>query len=404
MTLAEFNARLSPQTALRDSALDAAAALQRVTRDAAARAAAGVTTAVNRQRTLSLVLSLAALLAASLVAWLARRRHLRNERLARAVREQTRLREESDRRRNELERVTESRARLMRGLSHDLTNPLGAADGFLQLLEEGVDDGLASHQRESVARARRSIHTALHLIESLLDLGRDESGRLDIQRVPTDLRAIARETAEEYRAQAAVKGLAIETELPDHLPPIQSDPWRIHEILGNLISNALKYTTHGHITVRVAESGSGGRPAAGHRVELAVRDTGPGIPPSNSSSSSRNSSGSSLGPRAAPASGSPSAVASPAPSAATSRWRARSAGGARSGSGFRWTRGGRASRRATMAGGGGADSRPSAAPIPPGSCRSNANGEPAWPAPRSRAAARTLRRPRAHAHVANRGG
>ncbi|MGH7459999.1 MAG: MHYT domain-containing protein, partial [Longimicrobiales bacterium] len=80
------------------------------------------------------------------------------------------LMEESERRRMELERVTESRARIMRGFSHDVRQPLGAADGYLQLLEDGIVDPLSDKQKEMLRKVRRSFHGAVGLTDDLLEL------------------------------------------------------------------------------------------------------------------------------------------------------------------------------------------------------------------------------------------
>ncbi len=192
--------------------------------------------------------------------------------------------EDSERRREEIQRVMESRARLMRGFSHDVKNPLGAADGFLQLLQDQVVGPLTEKQAEHLRRARRSIHSSLDLIEDLLDLARAEAGQLEIEWGPVDLRDATRELAEEYRTQADRKGIAMHLELPDELPVIRSDATRVRQVLGNLLSNAVKYTDEGRIAVRVDRRSTGASgPAdaperAGEWVVAEVKDTGPGIP------------------------------------------------------------------------------------------------------------------------------
>jgi len=198
-----------------------------------------------------------------------------NARLYQAARE---AREEAERRRAELQRLTESRSRLMRGFGHDVKNPLGAADGYLQLLEEGVAGELGAEVQEGISRARRSIRAALDLIEDLLALARWETGVVEVELSPTDVRDAVRSIAEEYRAQAESKGLELRTELPDELPIIESDAARIRQALSNLLSNALKYTERGSITVRVEEREDGAAPAPGKWIAIDVVDTGPGIP------------------------------------------------------------------------------------------------------------------------------
>lgn len=219
-----------------------------------------------------------------------RLRLLEGEREAR--RESEKARAETERRSDELERVIESRARLMRGFSHDVKNPLGAADGFLQLLEEGVLDELSPRQRQGVERARHAIGDALHLIDDLLTIARAESGKVTLELGPTDLLATISAAAEDFQARAAMKGLALITRLPDRLPSIRSDSHRIRQILGNLLSNAVKYTEEGSITVTASvlhgtehrrgdhgeELAEGAVPTPDQWVAVDVSDTGPGIP------------------------------------------------------------------------------------------------------------------------------
>jgi signal transduction histidine kinase len=194
------------------------------------------------------------------------------------------LMEEAQQRRADLERATEGRVRLLRGFSHDVKNPLGAADGHAALLEMGVLGELAPKQMESVGRIRASIGSALELIGDLLELARAEAGQIEVNRTPVDVRDVARDLAAEYQAQAAARGLALGVELPPELPLVATDPARARQVLGNLISNAVKYTPQGRITVRVAlreHDGNGngaGPPRRGRWVGVAVADTGPGIP------------------------------------------------------------------------------------------------------------------------------
>lgn len=186
--------------------------------------------------------------------------------------------EDSEQRREELQRVMESRARLMRGFSHDVKNPLGAADGYLQLLEDRIVGELSEKQAEHVLRARRSIRSSLDLIEDLLDLARAEAGQLEIEWGPVDVRDATRDLGEEYRAQAERKGLVVRLELPDELPVIRSDATRVRQVLGNLLSNAVKYTDEGEIRVRVEIRSDQGSRRPGDWVIAEIRDTGPGIP------------------------------------------------------------------------------------------------------------------------------
>ena len=186
------------------------------------------------------------------------------------------LLEESEERREELERITDSRTRLMRGFSHDLKNPLGAADGYAQLLEDGTLGELSAEQRASIQGIRRSLKTSLRLIQDLLELARAEAGQIEIECVPTDIAGAARDLAEDFRAQATAAGLALEVHASEPLLAT-TDPTRVRQVLGNLLSNAVKYTPAGGVTVAArARDGEGFR--GGEWIAVSVTDTGPGIP------------------------------------------------------------------------------------------------------------------------------
>jgi PAS domain S-box-containing protein len=184
----------------------------------------------------------------------------------------------AERRREELERVTESRTRLVRGFTHDVKNPLGAADGFLALLEEGVFGKLTDEQHDAVMRARGSIHRALELINGALELARADAAQLELHHETVDMRATVDEVANEYAAQAEAKGQDVKTDVASDVPAINSDPSRIRQVVGNLLSNAIKYTPeHGRIGIHVAAANGRG-PAGGDWIVIDVSDTGPGIP------------------------------------------------------------------------------------------------------------------------------
>lgn len=189
-----------------------------------------------------------------------------------------------DRERNarlDLEKMMDSRARLMRGFTHDVKNPLGAADGFLTLMQEEIMGAMTEPQHDSITRIRGSIQTALGLIDELIEIARAESHELDTDSEPVDLARVMDDLASEYRAQAEAQGLTISATAPETLPDLESDDSRIRQILSNLISNAVKYTRHGSIAIEARFepecNALGGKPCIG----VAVRDTGVGISQEN---------------------------------------------------------------------------------------------------------------------------
>jgi signal transduction histidine kinase len=246
--------RLLAATALLDSA---------ITRQAALRSAR-IALAQERQRWASIALVAVALVAIAIVAALGA--ELRTHAAT------------AERRRMELEAAIRSRARVMRGVTHDLKNPLTAIDGHAALLEEGLRGELTDDQRDSVGRIRRSVRSLLALIADLLELSRVEEGQLKITPRPTEPMVVVREVAEEHRPAATANGHVMRVDENGALPVVQTDPERVRQILGNLLSNAVKYAAPGsEITVRVE---SRPRADAGGRrwVAIDVVDRGVGIP------------------------------------------------------------------------------------------------------------------------------
>jgi signal transduction histidine kinase len=220
---------------------------------------------------LTFVLGALALGAAIAVAWLSRK-----------ARE---FAWESERRRLQAEaalaasaRAQEARARLMRGVTHDVKNPLGAAKGYAELLTMGVKAPIHPEQLPLVEGVQRSVDAALAIIADLLDVARADSGQLPVNRVVADLDRVVADAVADHRAEADAKGLELHySGLPDLR--IYTDPARVQQVLGNLLSNAVKYTPDpGRIEVRVEAMADGAR--AGRWARIAVSDTGPGIPAS----------------------------------------------------------------------------------------------------------------------------
>jgi len=194
------------------------------------------------------------------------------------LRRERHAREEAEEQRTRLTRVTESRATLMRGFSHDVKNPLGAADGYLQLLESGIFGELQPKQFSAVQNVRRSIQTALSLIEDLLSVARDEGGDVEIARSSTDVRHVVGEAAREFQAQAEAEHLTLDVDADESVPRINTDARRVRQIIANLLSNAVKYTEEGGVTVSVHTRVDDHAPGPGPWIAIDVRDTGPGIP------------------------------------------------------------------------------------------------------------------------------
>lgn len=221
--------------------------------------------ASNAQQWVTLLIVLLAFGAAVVVAWLGRRLRV--------------FAVEAERRRSELQLALESRARLMRGITHDLKNPLHSIAGHAELLADGLGGPLTGSQHDSVARIRNSVDSLLSLINDLLEISRTEGGRLAIRPRAMDIAAVVRRVVAEHAATAAMAGHRLDTDLPADIPPISTDSDRVGQILGNLLSNAIKYTpSGGRIIVRVEKRALPKEGGGEMWTALEVIDNGPGIP------------------------------------------------------------------------------------------------------------------------------
>ncbi len=156
-------------------------------------------------------------------------------------------------------------------ISHELRTPLSAIIGFLDLLQNDPSQPLTVDQAEFVGIIERNAQRLLNLVGDLLFTAQVESGRFPLERGETDLVELVRNAVESSGPHAQREGIELVAEVPDGRVPIIADAGRIGQALDNLLSNAIKFT------------GSGGRVTAAVRtrdgsVEIAVRDTGVGIP------------------------------------------------------------------------------------------------------------------------------
>ena len=199
----------------------------------------------------------------------------RSEDQARAATETLKTRErELERARRQERDATRLRADLVAGMSHELRAPLTAILGHADLLDRGrLDRG----QREHVHTVRQSAHNLLALIDDVIQWSGLESGRTTLNEVGFNLRDIVEETLNLLAPLAFEKDLDLVHLVFSDVPhQVRGDPLRLQQILTNLVSNAIKFTDHGEIVVRVMGEDENEQGLALH---LSVTDTGPGIPP-----------------------------------------------------------------------------------------------------------------------------
>jgi signal transduction histidine kinase len=173
---------------------------------------------------------------------------------------------------DELGRVSRLKSEFVATMSHELRTPLNAIIGYTDLLLDGTFGSLTEEQQEKLSRVDKNAQALLQLINATLDVSRLETGRLplELEDVAVD-KLIAEVDVETRELRQSKPEVDFSWQLDDPLPHLCTDPVKVKVIVKNLISNAVKFTEHGKITVRVTADAEG--------VKLSVSDTGLGIPP-----------------------------------------------------------------------------------------------------------------------------
>jgi len=172
--------------------------------------------------------------------------------------------------RREAEAANRAKDEFLAVLSHELRSPLNAIIGWLSILRRTPADVQTAERAFAVID--RNARVQVQLIDDLLDVSRIISGRFKIERAPVDLVVLASEAVDGFSAEAAAKGLQLRTTAKAALLPVLGDRVRLHQVIGNLVANSLKFTpSGGRIEVRVEQ--------ANDKARLIVEDTGEGIDP-----------------------------------------------------------------------------------------------------------------------------
>lgn len=164
---------------------------------------------------------------------------------------------------------SQSKSLFLANMSHEIRTPMNAIVGFTDLLEDDRTD--PEKHREHVRTIRRNTKHLLSLINDVLDISKVEAGKLDVERIPTDVGRIVHDVRELFQQKAEQKHIELKVEIAKSVPAwVESDPTRLRQIVANLVSNAVKFTDVG--TVRMTARYSAGE------IWMTVHDTGPGMP------------------------------------------------------------------------------------------------------------------------------
>ncbi len=186
------------------------------------------------------------------------------------VTERTRWEEQLVAARDAAEEASRLKSAFLSTMSHELRTPLTAIMGYSNLLLEGISGDLNPMQAADVGLIAAGADRLLALINDVLDLSRMGAGMLALEPARVDLAALVGNVAAEVAPQAARQGLAVDIAVPSGLT-IEADPLRLHQVLLNLVGNAVKFTEAGRIAISARRDGD--------RVEIAVSDTGIGVAP-----------------------------------------------------------------------------------------------------------------------------
>ena len=163
----------------------------------------------------------------------------------------------------------EAKTELLAAVSHDLRGPLGNAENFLALGLDAHAKGMPL-ERELLLRVQVNVRRVTTLVSNLLDAACIEAGKVCFQWAPVQVNEIIDDIFELEAGAAQLSGVSLTKELDPHVPVLIADYVQVGRILGNLVNNAIKYTTRGGtVTVRTMFNDA--------RVMVMVQDTGPGL-------------------------------------------------------------------------------------------------------------------------------
>jgi two-component system, OmpR family, phosphate regulon sensor histidine kinase PhoR len=170
----------------------------------------------------------------------------------------------------ELRRLERVRQDFVANVSHEFKTPLTAIQGFAETLLAGAIDD-PQNNRRFLEIIREHASRLARLTDDLLKLARIEAGKLELEFAPVGITELVESCSETTLLKASRKQIALEIEVPADLPAMRGDPGLLHEVLQNLLDNAVQYTAAGgHICVSAS--------IRDHQAVVSVSDTGIGIP------------------------------------------------------------------------------------------------------------------------------
>ncbi len=177
--------------------------------------------------------------------------------------------------RDQADRANAAKSEFLANMSHEIRTPMNGIIGMTELLSHTP---LKDDQRSFVDMIEQSAQSLLRIINDILDFSKIEAGKLDLEHRAFDLHRCVSHAAKSLAARAGQKQVELILKLEPDVPSrLLGDPDRLRQVLVNLVGNAIKFTSHGEITIRVAVV-NGPPTESDYTLHFSVRDTGIGIP------------------------------------------------------------------------------------------------------------------------------
>jgi signal transduction histidine kinase len=169
--------------------------------------------------------------------------------------------------------ANQAKSEFLANISHELRTPMS---GVIGMLDVALDEDLKPELMEQLQTAQHCANQLLCLLNDILDLSKIEAGKMSLEKIPFDVRALVADCIKAHQRKAQENSVALLAEVSPNVPQeITGDPLRIRQILANLIGNAVKFTEHGSVAVRMDGQFS---PGSGFTLRFSVEDSGTGIP------------------------------------------------------------------------------------------------------------------------------